>query len=176
MLLYIRYISFTIFSDPEKLTAFRIWNENDKDKSRVLYVKLKCSKTYETIMGAIVERKPGEDICIQFNTEGSHDCSKFLYCRRFINTAMPKLHKVFFLRWLYRYLLTYFHHIAKKISLEWRMYIPIWNVILSILRSLMNFCTMEMILGSQNWQDYISNGCVHPSIKWVLWSDGVKIG
>ena len=76
---------YILFSDPEKLTAFRIWNENDPNKSRVLYVKLKCSKTYETIMGAIVERKPGEDICIQFNTEGSHECSMFLYTLSLIN-------------------------------------------------------------------------------------------
>ena len=67
------------------MTAFRIWNENDPNKSRVLYVKLKCSKTYETIVGAIVERKPGEDICIQFNTEGSHECSMFLYTLSLIN-------------------------------------------------------------------------------------------
>ena len=38
---------------------------------------------------------------------------------------------------------------------------PIWNVILSILRSQIDFCTMDFILGSQNWQDYISNRCIH---------------
>ena len=39
-------------------------------------------------------------------------------------------------------------------------YTPLWNVILSILRSQTNFWTMEIHLGSQNWQDYISKGCV----------------
>ena len=54
------------------------------------------------------------------------------------------------------------------------MFTPVWNVILSILRSLMDSYTMEMILGSQNWQDYISNGCVHPLFKWDLCNDGGK--
>ena len=36
----------------------------------------------------------------------------------------------------------------------------LWNVVLSILRSQMDFCTMKIHLGSQNWQDYISNGRV----------------
>ena len=39
----------------------------------------------------------------------------------------------------------------------------------------MDLCTMEISLGSQNLQDYVSNGCVHPSIKWDLCTDGVKI-
>ena len=39
-------------------------------------------------------------------------------------------------------------------------YTPLWNVILSILISQMGFCTMEIHLGCQNWQDYISKGCV----------------
>ena len=43
-------------------------------------------------------------------------------------------------------------------------------------RSQMDFYIKEMILGSQNWQDYNSNGCVHPLFKWDLCSDGVKIG
>ena len=34
------------------------------------------------------------------------------------------------------------------------------------MRSLIHFYTMEIILGSQNWQDYISNGCVYPLFKW----------
>ena len=36
--------------------------------------------------------------------------------------------------------------------------------------SQMDFYTMEMILGYQNWPDYISNGCVHPLLKWDLTS------
>ena len=40
----------------------------------------------------------------------------------------------------------------------------------------MDFCTMEMILESQNWQDYISNGYVHPVFKWNLGSDRVIFG
>ena len=36
-----------------------------------------------------------------------------------------------------------------------------YNLVNAILRPLMDFRTMKMILGSQNWQDYISNGCVH---------------
>ena len=43
--------------------------------------------------------------------------------------------------------------------------LPIWNVILSILRSQIDFYTNEMILGSQNWQDYISNRCVYHLFK-----------
>ena len=74
-----------------------------------------------------------------------------------------------------RYLLTYFYPVAVQISLEWKMDTPIWNVILLILWSQMDFCTMEMILGSQNWQGYISNGFVYPLLKWDLCSDGVKI-
>ena len=57
-----------------------------------------------------------------------------------------------------------------------QQYTPVWNMILSILRSKMNLFTMEMILGSQNWQDYISNGYVYPSFKSDLCSDEVKIG
>ena len=34
-----------------------------------------------------------------------------------------------------------------------------WNVMLSILRSQMDFCTVEIHLGYQNRQDYISKGC-----------------
>ena len=38
------------------------------------------------------------------------------------------------------------------------------------------YSTMEMILGSQHWQEYISNGCVqvHPLFKWYLCIDGVN--
>ena len=75
-----------------------------------------------------------------------------------------------------RYLLNYFYPVAAQISLEWRMYYtPVWNVMLSILRSQMDFYIMEMILVYQNWQDNISNGCVHPLFKWDLCSDRVKI-
>ena len=56
------------------------------------------------------------------------------------------------------------------------MYTPIWNAILSILRSQNYFHSTEIHLGSQNWKDYISNGCVHPLLKWDLCSDGVKFG
>ena len=62
-----------------------------------------------------------------------------------------------------RYFLVDFYPVSTQISLEKRIYTrPIWNVlkILSILRSKIDFYTMEMILRSQNWQDYISNGCV----------------
>ena len=38
-------------------------------------------------------------------------------------------------------------------------YTTVSNVILSILRSQMDFCTMEIHLGYQNRQDYISKGC-----------------
>ena len=38
-------------------------------------------------------------------------------------------------------------------------YTTVGNVILSILRSQMDFHSTEIHLGSQNWQDYISNGC-----------------
>ena len=63
---------------------------------------------------------------------------------------------------LSRYLSTYLYPtVTAKISLEWRMYTPVWNVILSILRSQMEFFTMEMILGFQKWQDHISNVCVY---------------
>ena len=51
------------------------------------------------------------------------------------------------------------------------MYTPVWNVILSILRSQNHFHSTEIHLGSQNWQDYISNGCVHPLFKWDLYND-----
>ena len=40
----------------------------------------------------------------------------------------------------------------------------------------MDFFAMEMILGSTNWQHYISNVCVHPLFKWDLCSDRVKKG
>ena len=57
---------------------------------------------------------------------------------------------------------------------------PVWNEILSTLRSQMDFCTMEMILGYQNGQDYISNVCVQTynlhSFNWDLCNDEVKIG
>ena len=33
------------------------------------------------------------------------------------------------------------------------------------IRSKMDFCTMEMILGSYNWQNYISNGRIHALFK-----------
>ena len=39
-------------------------------------------------------------------------------------------------------------------------YTPGWNVILLILRSKIDFHSTEINLGSQNWQDYISNTCV----------------
>ena len=59
-----------------------------------------------------------------------------------------------------RYMLLYFYPDAAQISLKWRMYTPVWNVILSILRSQNHFHSTKIHLGSQNWQDYISNGCV----------------
>ena len=45
------------------------------------------------------------------------------------------------------------------------------NVISSILRYQTYFCTMEINLGSPNWQDYISNEYVFTSKKWD-WSHG----
>ena len=42
-----------------------------------------------------------------------------------------------------------------KISFGREVYTLVWDVILSILRSQMNLCTLEIILGSQNWSDYI---------------------
>ena len=43
-----------------------------------------------------------------------------------------------------------------------------------------DICTIKMFLGSQNWQDYISNGCVTyrniPLFKWVSCSDRVRSG
>ena len=47
------------------------------------------------------------------------------------------------------------------------MYTFVWNVILSILISQMDFCTMEMILGSQKWQYYISNGWCTVHISFI---------
>ena len=52
------------------------------------------------------------------------------------------------------------------------MYTHVWNVILSILKSQMDFCTM----GFQNWQDYISDMCDHLLFKWDLFCDWVKKG
>ena len=49
---------------------------------------------------------------------------------------------------------------AADISLEYRMYTPVWNVILWILISQNHFHSTEIHLGSENWQYYISNGCV----------------
>ena len=37
----------------------------------------------------------------------------------------------------------------------------------------MDYCTMEIILGSKNWQEYISKVCVHSLFKWDLCSDRV---
>ena len=39
-------------------------------------------------------------------------------------------------------------------------YTPLWTVILSISITQMDFCTMKIHLGYQNWQDYISKVCV----------------
>ena len=43
------------------------------------------------------------------------------------------------------------------------------------MRSVIDFYTMEMIMGSQNWQDNIWNECVYPLFKWDRCDDGVKI-
>ena len=63
-------------------------------------------------------------------------------------------------------------------NIELLSLIPQWFDVLScqFLRAQIDFCTMEMILGSQNWQDYISKRCVYPLFKWDLCSDGGKNG
>ena len=73
---------------------------------------------------------------------------------------------------------TYFNPASAQISLKrrtkYRYILPIWNVILSILRYQNHFHGTKLHLGYQNWQHYISNGCVLPLFKWVQFSDGMK--
>lgn len=59
----------------EKMAAFSCWNENDSIPKRVIYGKMTCNKLYGTVICAMVERQPGEDICIRFNTEGRNEKS-----------------------------------------------------------------------------------------------------
>ena len=55
---------------------FSLWNENDTTHKKVIYGKMNCTKLYGTIICAMVERHPGENICVRFNTEGRNDKSK----------------------------------------------------------------------------------------------------
>ena len=54
-------------------------------------------------------------------------------------------------------------------------YTQLRNIISSILRTQIDFCIMKIHLGSQKWQDYISNEClvctlcIHPLFKWISW-------
>ena len=56
----------------------------------------------------------------------------------------------------------------------------LWNVIRSICDPKIDFFTMEIHLGYQNWQDYISKGCVCVTYHNILYSSEicvrVKIG
>ena len=54
----------------EKLAAFSLWNENDTTQKRVIYGMITCNNLYGDIIFAMVERKPGENICMKLNTEG----------------------------------------------------------------------------------------------------------